>query len=228
MNSRELIFPENRSIGLVFIWSGEEATGQPIRRVRGGWKRRVEARGTIQVASEDKVELWYKAGEVADLSLLSSFRSDDLYRLGLQFCNIRDDDLKWIAHLTDLKVLDLTDVPIVGSGLRSLAGMSSLRMLYMPYTKVSDIGLPHLAPLVRLEELDLTYAFITDTGLMSLQPLTNLRSLNLNSTAITDKGLVPLEGMSQLRKLYLGHSQVSEDGVNRLRQRLPQCEIVTE
>jgi len=44
-------------------------------------------------------------------------------------------------------------------------------------------------------------------------------------TQVTDAGLEHLKGLAKLGYLYIGHSKASSDGVNRLQQVLPDCQI---
>ena len=41
----------------------------------------------------------------------------------------------------------------------------------------------------------------------------------------TDAGLEHLKGLSNLQELYLGKTQVTDEGIKKLQQALPNCEI---
>ncbi len=113
----------------------------------------------------------------------------------------------------------------------------------------SDLAL--LAPLApHLESLNLARSAITDEGLLSLPPcpeLTHLRldhvavtdrivdvflampklaSLNLVSSKLGDGGLIRLGESTSLRTLYVWQSAVSEAGIEALRARRPELEVV--
>ena len=85
--------------------------------------------------------------------------------------------------------------------------------------------LAYVKGLTKLEVLNLDNQ-ATDSVLAHLRELRNLRSLSLNwCKAVTDDGLEHLEGLTNLRTLSLGSTQVTDEGVKRLQQALPDCEI---
>ena len=93
-------------------------------------------------------------------------------------------------------------------------------------TQIADAELEHLKGLTNLRELDLTNMQISDAGLLHLKGLTNLRELNHYANMhITDAGLVHLEGLTKLKDLDLMFTQVTDEGVKKLKEALPNCEI---
>ena len=56
--------------------------------------------------------------------------------------------------------------------------------------------------------------------------LVHLGLLDLDSTNVTDAGLKHLEGLTGLAELNLYGTQVTDEGVNKLQQALPNCEII--
>ena len=55
-----------------------------------------------------------------------------------------------------------------------------------------------------------------------------LRKVDVSGTDVTDAGLEHLKGLVRLKELDLSRSKVTAEGVKRLRQRLPNCEIMWE
>ena len=55
--------------------------------------------------------------------------------------------------------------------------------------------------------------------------MTQLQDLSLVDTQITDAGLKHLEALTRLGHLYLHGSQVTDEGVEKLKQALPECKI---
>jgi hypothetical protein len=47
-------------------------------------------------------------------------------------------------------------------------------------------------------------------------------------TPITDDGLVHLKDLTRLKELRLYHTQVTDEGVKKLQEALPKCEIYHE
>ena len=84
-----------------------------------------------------------------------------------------------------------------------------------------------LQPLVKLERLYLSSCRgITDNGLKHLKGFSNLELLNLLFCAeVTDAGLEHVAGLSKLTSLSLIDTRASINGLNKLKQVLPKCEI---
>lgn len=161
-----------------------------------------------------------------------------------------DDDLEHVAHLHRLKLLYLSGRPIGDEGLRHVRSLTRLEELHLGYTEVTAVGLERLgqlhqlrkldlagpqtsdAFLVRLqamrnlEELDLRETQVTDSGLRHLARLTELKSLELASTPVGDAGVVHLRALRNLESLGLWNTKVTAEGVRKLKQALPNCQVV--
>jgi hypothetical protein len=91
--------------------------------------------------------------------------------------------------------------------LRYLAGMTELTQLDLSETQVEGPGLAHLKGLNRLEELDLRDSPVGDQGMEELaeiaDALPNLRVLHLSDTNVTDAGLAELEEFKGLKQVFL-------------------------
>ena len=72
-------------------------------------------------------------------------------------------------------------------------------------------------------------SFISDAGLKTLGRMSSLEELDLEwSDDITDEGLAELCGLRKLRWLDIGFCRgITLQGVKLLREKLPQCEIVS-
>jgi internalin A len=91
----------------------------------------------------------------------------------------------------------------------------------------TDALLSELCELHSVQGLSLAESGMTDVGMAAVRDLKGLEYLNLNSTAVTDAGLRQFEGMSRLEFLNLGGCPgVTDEGVARLKQALPKCEII--
>ncbi|MDQ3329679.1 MAG: ribonuclease inhibitor, partial [Planctomycetota bacterium] len=80
--------------------------------------------------------------------------------------------------------------------------------------------------LTELTRLHLEKTAITDAALPNLAGLQKLEYLNLYGTNITDAGLEPLGGLAGLKKLFVWETKVTLDGVRKLRERLPELQII--
>lgn len=149
--------------------------------------------------------------------------------IGGYMAKINDAALANLRHVPELVRLDLSGLrQMTDAGLVHLAHLKQLKILNLASTKVGNAGLAHLAPLVQLEELDLHwYTKITNPGLAHLAPLKNLQRLDLVQTKITDPGLPHLESLRQLQELDLRSTKVTSQGVDQLRKALPKCNIMT-
>jgi hypothetical protein len=87
-----------------------------------------------------------------------------------------------------------------------------------------DLGL--LQELPALNGVYLHDSRITDDGLKQLQPLTRIAYLKLSDTRVTDAGLSHLYGLKQLRVLRLEGTGVTDHGCEKLREALPNLEII--
>ena len=178
-----------------------------------------------------------KMTSVSDLSPLSNLTG--LRRLYLMETKVLD--LTPLANLTALESLDLKMTSV--SDLSPLANLTALESLELGGTSVSDLtplenltglqslrlwrmtasDLTPLANLTGLQRLHLMGTKISD--LTPLANLTGLQHLDLEGTLVSD--LTPLSNLTELRSLDLTGSEITESEVNKLRDALPRCRILT-
>ena len=101
---------------------------------------------------------------------------------------ISDSDLRNVAGLNSLKVLDLFGNPVTDAALVHLRGLGNLKELNLAATKVTGAGLANLRGCRKLEKLYLGGAPFTDEGLMQLEGMDNLTFLGLHYTKVTNAG----------------------------------------
>lgn len=99
--------------------------------------------------------------------------------------------------------------------------------LDMSHTSITDDGVKSLASATRLKSLRLAETKVSDAALETLSKLPGLESLNLYGTQVTNQGILKLVNLHNLRKLYLWQTQVDEKTIQTLREKLPNCEIIT-
>lgn len=124
-------------------------------------------------------------------------------------------------------------------GFQKLMGRESLprylgRIEAVFFTRYSDdefvMLLPHLRAL-RGYELTLTFDVIPGISALpfsQLKSLTQLRVLDLSECGVTDRAVPELLTLKQLRQLYLVDSLLTPEGIHRLKNGLPGCEIRLE
>ena len=155
----------------------------------------------------------------------------DLRNLSLRDTRISDAALQHLRELPELEWVELghTDnqgTGIQGDGLKHLQTLPKLQYLFLTRTDVDDAALAHVSNMKGLVSLGLDFTKISDRGLKHLQGLTELRFLNLRWTKITDEGLEHLAPLKQLERLNLLGTRVTPEGVARLREALPDLQIV--
>ena len=94
-------------------------------------------------------------------------------------------------------------------------------------TKVTDQSVAKLASAKNLRLIRLSETGVTDAAIDTLLKLPALESINLYGTKVTDAGVSKLSGMPNLKRLYLWKTAVTPEAVKALKEKLPQCEIIT-
>ena len=82
---------------------------------------------------------------------------------------IVDEVLEQIGAMKTLVTLNLEYTEITDAGLAYLAGLDNIKKLVLRGTEITDTGLATLEPLTTLTELDLEYAPVSDEGVGRLQ-----------------------------------------------------------
>jgi Leucine-rich repeat (LRR) protein len=116
---------------------------------------------------------------------------------------ITDAGLTYIAGLTELEILDLSDTEIEGPGLTALAGMKKLKRLSLPYKPYTAKDLAVLASLTELESCGINLNTELLPKLELLSQLPKLKSLNLPYTPLPKEALPLLGKMTGLENLVL-------------------------
>lgn len=161
-----------------------------------------------------------------------------------------DAGLEAIGKLTSLRRLEIVHTNVTDAGLAHLAGLVNLRQLHIHGPTTTEKGLPFIGQLKELYELDIydkpasneTLSHVgrlpnlrmlrfflgtfDDEGVKQLAGLTTLEDLVLNSGKVTDAAIEHLAGLKNLRTISLAGTRVTDAGKQRLRQLLPQVQIV--
>jgi hypothetical protein len=97
--------------------------------------------------------------------------------------NLADEDLSFLADLSELEHLSLNRTRVTDDALLHLEGLRSLKILRLVDTDVTDDGVEHLLKLKQLEELDLYRTQITSEGVDRVKTLPNLKFLRVPDEA---------------------------------------------
>ncbi|HPC96453.1 MAG TPA: hypothetical protein PLU87_16010 [Sedimentisphaerales bacterium] len=225
MEARTLHFPADRSLGKVLIC--EPVPDRPLEGlfywIRGeDWKYLADARGDVAVPAGKWISLTVECKEAwSDLSPLRNLQPDDLYQLGIHGWSTGgtkpgDACMTYVAHLTGLRVLDLSQTNITGAGMKWIAGLQNLRRLTAP-NRMDDAGLAHIAGLPALTGLYLQESRVTNAGLRHLAGLQSLEELALGAGRITNDGLAHLAKLPRLHYLLLQGDGFSDAGFVHLK-----------
>ena len=148
-----------------------------------------------------------------------------LKHLGLDFTKMDDGALEHLRGLKSLETLWLNGLHIKGPGLGHLEGLPLLSKLIFANSAVGDPAMSHLGKLRQVRQLGLDDTAVTDLGISHLAGLKSLEKLWLNRTVVGDGAIPALGKLTALKQLYLGGSRVTPEGLRRLRELMPGCEV---
>ncbi len=178
----------------------------------------------------------------AQVSIQSKSRREDLHRLieleTLQFKDIAVNDLSTLGVFIRLTNLDFSGTAL--SDISPIVNLKALKKLSATNSPIRDLG--PLAQLSNLEELDISNTPIEElkalsnlqnlrilncsgTQVSSLSPLDNLSLESLDCSNTNVKKLEPLFGLP-LKTLKCYNTRVSSKEVEKLKSRIPECNVV--
>jgi hypothetical protein len=202
---RTIAFPDNVELGTISIRTDPEKY-HSLGMVTG--PRRVPAHAFV------RLELI--PGEYADLRKLGELKPDDIQELQAGRALFRENDLKWISHLSGLIRLDLSNTSVTDKGLAYLSELSSLRALQLVNTNVQGDGLSQLARCKKLEEIQLAGSKFNDQNASKLLSVKQIGWLFLYDTPVTDKALPAIAQLTNLGLLDLGRTGITGKGLRCL------------
>lgn len=94
-------------------------------------------------------------------------------------------------------------------------------------TKITDQTVSKLSSATHLRLIRLSETGVTDAAIDTLLKLPSLESINLYGTKVTDAGVSRLSTLPNLKRLYLWQTAVTPAAVKTLKEKLPDCEIIT-
>jgi hypothetical protein len=159
----------------------------------------------------------------AELRHAEEVAGHPIVRFAMGGMSEKEDYLKLVAGLKNLRSLDLYYWGNTGTGLKELAGLKCLQSLNLYQARVTNDGLKELAGLTTLRSLNLGRTRISDPALQGLAALKELRNLNLSGVPdlaedqFSDAGLKNLAGLENLEELKLGlQSKITNEGMKEL------------
>jgi hypothetical protein len=104
-----------------------------------------------------------------DLAPLKNLHHVEVLKLYLN--PITGGGLRYVRHLSKLKVLRLDETRITDDDLRHIRGMKNLEMLYLSATPISDGAIKHIAVLPKLKGVDFFRTRVSQNGIAQLRRL---------------------------------------------------------
>lgn len=112
--------------------------------------------------------------------------------------------------------------------LKRVAALKNTRALCISGLQITDDGIAALADLKQLQTLYLIQTSVTDGVFVHLLNLPALRELHIIECSVSDAGLVPARSLKQLALFELQGTRVTEAGLHRLRQALPEVQLIVK
>ncbi|MBS0260785.1 MAG: SMI1/KNR4 family protein [Planctomycetes bacterium] len=163
--------------------------------------------------------------EIGEGALNHLPRLPGLIQLNLNMTRVPDSALEPLARISSLKDLSLGQSQVTGSGLRFLQKLRKLEELSLYQSAMTGLGLSELKGFPALKQLDLSLTQVDDAGMDYLSRLQSLEIVLLERTQITDAAIPALARCPSLKFVNANETAVTFDGVLRLKQLRPDCEI---
>ncbi|MFO0844442.1 MAG: protein kinase [Gemmataceae bacterium] len=220
-----------------------------VKQLNLGATRVTGACTAMLAARPDLVELTLVRRPITDADLGRLTPLVHLERLSLGGTAVTDAGLAHLRGMKKLKVLELknTTVTVDGvaqlaglpleelvlgetkalgaAGFRPLAGFKFLRAVYLDNMGLRDADLAPLGAMTALRVVMLDNNPLTDAAAKTLAPLGQLNNLHLAGTGLTDASIADMARLKALRHLDVRRTKITADGLARLRQLLPACDI---
>jgi hypothetical protein len=140
--------------------------------------------------------------------------------------SLGDKELAQLAGCRSVREISIRQMVNCDEAMRALSKMPCLEALSLDGCCVTDEGARVIAKNGRLRTLSVGRTLVTDRGVAHLATLPRLLVLNLSGTTVTDRGLCSLNKCKTLLRVKVYRTGVTRDGVHRLLQQLPTCEVL--
>ena len=174
-------------------------------------------------------EVEQRGGSTSETKLVIADRDHDTVS-GIHFgeTSVKDEDLiglretfsKWEPFTLELYETNITD-----KALQAIAGNEQLLSINLRHTQITDEGVQSLVNCQSLLEVNLNRTSVSDKAISQLAQLPNLKSLHLWGTRVSDACLPELAKLNGLEEIYLNETRVTPEGLNQLREQLPNTKI---
>jgi Leucine-rich repeat (LRR) protein len=204
------------------LYFAEQITDEGVSIVKN-WKhlRRLNVRGTkitdatLEFLAGVPTLEWLDIGwaQITDTGLEHLSSLSNLRHLAMGGNKLTDTSLQFLRQMPQLEYLDIGGAQRTDSGLWSLS--------------LTETGVQAIASVTALRELRMAGSSVTVRGLDLLRGLTKLERLNLQACKrLRDDAAATLAQFRSLRELDVKDSGLSEQAVARIRQSLPDCQVL--
>jgi internalin A len=226
---RVLAFPSDRAVGQVQSRPKTEDGFRYDENWYEGWQDLGPAQGEIKIPADHFVQLSVGKAGSADLSFLEKLDPEAIDALILRDTDVSDEDLRFLAGLTNLQFLDLEQTKITDACAPHFANLKNLMRINLGAFRVNEDGfgvgdqvLAVLGTLPKLDNIDLRLTKVTDAGMAELAKCQSLQSVSIAGTEVSDAGLVHLAKLKNLKSLSLGvydeGAKISDEGLKTIGQ----------
>jgi hypothetical protein len=201
----------------------------PFRVVRVELEAGTEVNGDDLATLKPLVDLemldfeWNQTFDGSGLKHLTS--QTRLRQLVLAFSQVTDEAIESLPNWP-LTLLDLQHTPTTDATIAELRRFPTLETLATG-KGITNKGFQRLADIRSLRSLSIgdKNPHVSDETLQFVGKLTQLTQLSVRKSPISDSGLKHLYSLGNLRSLNLQGTQVTAEGVAKLQEALPDCEI---
>jgi hypothetical protein len=172
------------------------------------------------------VNLNCHSSAVNDAGLEQICRLTGLERIEIVHTHFTDKGAAHLARLTNMKRIQLGSRQATGAAVAPLRAMKQLRELDLFDGLVNAEGVKYASEIHTLTVLRLYAGPVGDDGFRPVARLTDLEVLIAQGVQITDAALDHLAGLKKLKRLEIQGNRVSDAAVTRLKQALPNLEVV--
>lgn len=159
---------------------------------------------------------------VTDEDLKKLFPRSNLHTLVLNYTRITDAAIPAVCENPELERLGLAGTSITDVGLEVLSENIQLKQLDIADTKISDLSAARLAAMKTLESICVSSnPSITNASIEQLAKLPRLKYLVVGNTSVDEQCLPALLQMRNLRIFIAPNTGITRQGMQRLRDELP-------
>lgn len=223
-----------------FVTDAEREKWSKVKVVRGGGLLLASGLDAFAQLPDLTEFLWLDAQLEKSANVESAFerfaRAPKLKKLRLTHLRLEDGTfplfaLKALSAAPSLVDLDVSGSPATGAELAAVdwtKGYAKLTKLNLYQTQAGDAGVVAILPLAdRLTWLNLDDAQLTPSCASNLSRFAELTFLHVGRSALDDACVDEIAKLSKLKKTHVTRTAITETGADRLREALPECEVVS-